>query len=689
MYVYACRASQPQRHERAYLSASCLSACVGFVVRLGRAKCAQCAVWVSVLMTLFPLPTSLHAGCGSRPVRISIRLCAHACSCIMTHLSFYHYCCSLYHTPLSTQATTLTTRVPLLPSTLSLRMEAAGSLEQAWDPSAPGAGALRATAIAQLYFRMTSHHPLTILVVDAMCLVFGADGVTVQELVNYLGITEDRVRFGLEGIPAGIRCTARQLESEGSLVGAAPDTVGDADAAQRGRRVGTGETGSREVRYYLNYKRMLPLVYAHGTRLLLSACVTDVPPCRYVESVQQAQLAAYQKADASIAHAFFASGHPPHAEKALPTSGGVGPSDKGVGDHIDVSEAMRRRNAIRGVLCLGCSCYFLVEEFCETLTRCPRCDKDILSLCLQVIQAQLQALVREKQTLVTLLPPVRQVWKRVVAREQSQALSAAAKASSSTAEAQKTAAHNTTAGTGASVSAAALPVRLQLDCMLSRDPFLFQQAVAFLSLYSTPFASVSDAASVVDVQEILTEREYQDRLRGRASVADQFRSLHRHAAAVHVRLMSQREIDAARQQESHQKLLKRAMLPPWLRNTTALEELGGSHIYASADKGAAATQEVEMDVAKEPWEMADLRFRETTKGHVPTGRAVWAAGSSVSRSSVTATAVQKRRRATSDADEKAELTRAASFIATHYYDDEFDAVALPQTRPLRGRTREP
>ncbi|CBZ29473.1 conserved hypothetical protein [Leishmania mexicana MHOM/GT/2001/U1103] len=569
-------------------------------------------------------------------------------------------------------------------------MEVAGSLEQAWDPSAPGAGALRATAIAQLYFRMTSHHPLTILVVDTMCLVFGADGVTVQELVDYLGITEDRVRFGLEGIPAGMRCAARQLESEGSLVGAAPDAVGDADAPQRDRRVGTGETGSREVRYYLNYKRMLPLVYAHVTRLLLSACVTDVPPCRYVESVQQAQLAAYQKADASVAHAFFASGQAPHSEEALPASSGVGPSDKGVGDHIDVSEAMRRRNAIRGILCLGCSCYFLVEEFCETLTRCPRCERDILSLCLQAIQAQLEALVREKQTLVTLLPPVRQVWKRVIAREPSQAPSVAAKTSSSTAEAPETAGQNTTAGTGgATVSAAALPLRLQLDCTLSRDPFLFQQAVAFLSLYSMPFASVSDAASVVNVQEILTEREYQDRLRGRASVTDQFRSLHRHAASVHVRLMSQREIDAALQQENHQKVLKRAMLPPWLRNTTTLNGLGGSHIYASADNGAAATQEAEMDVAKEPWEMEGLLFRGTTKGHVPTGGAVWTADSSVARSSVTAAPVQKRRRVTTDANEKAELTRTASFIATHYYDDEFDAVALPQTRRVRGRKREP
>ncbi|GET91418.1 hypothetical protein, conserved [Leishmania tarentolae] len=568
-------------------------------------------------------------------------------------------------------------------------MEVLGSLEQAWDPSVPGAGALRATAITQLYFRMTSHHPLTILVVDAMCLVFGADGVTVHELVNYLGITEDRVRFGLEGIPTGMRCTARQLESEGSLVGAVPEALEDASATQRGRRVGAGETGSKEVRYYLNYKRMLPLVYAHVTRLLLSACVTDAPPCRYVEAVKQAQLAAYHKSDSSVAHAFFACGQAPHAEAALQTSGGVGPCDKGGGDHVDFSEAMRRRNAIRGVLCLGCSCYFLVEEFWETLTRCPRCDKDVLHLSLQIIQAQLQALIKEKQTLVTLLPPVRQVWKRVNAHERAHTSSIVPKPSASAAEAHETAARNTTTGAGASMSAPVLPLKLQLDCMLSRDPFLFQQAVAFLSLYATPFASVNDAVSVVDVQEILTEREYQDRLRGRASVADQFRSLHRHAASVHVRLISQREVDAARQQESHHKLRKRAMLPPWLRNTAALEEPRGDYIYAGANKGAAATQEAKMDVGEEPLEIEDFGCRETSNKHVPAGGAVWRAESSVTRSSGPATLAQKRLRAATASDEKAELIRTASFIATHYYDDEFDAVVLPQTRRVRGSKREP
>ncbi|KAG5496146.1 hypothetical protein JKF63_02447 [Porcisia hertigi] len=559
-------------------------------------------------------------------------------------------------------------------------MDVGSSLERAWDPSAPGAGAIRATAIAQLYFRMTSHHPLTILVVDAMCLVFGANGVTVPELVNYLGITEDRVRFGLEGVPMGMRCTAQQLECEGSLVGAAADSVVNDHAVQRDQRTGTAETTSKDVRYYLNYKRILPLVYAHVTRLLLSACVTDVPPCRYVESVKQAQLAVYQKSDTNIAHAFFAAGELPQE-----ASVGVRPPDRGFSDHIDVSEAMQRKSAIRGVPCLGCFCYFLVEEFTETLTRCPRCGKDSLSLCLHVIQTQLNTRLAEKQTLVTLLPPVRQIWKGIMTREKVQASKSVPQQAPLTASAHKTTAHSPAAGAGFLAAAVALPQGFQLQCTLAGDPFLFQQALAFMSLYSTRFASVSDAPSVVDVQEILTEHEYRDRLRGRASLADQFRSRHRHAASVQVRLLPQREIDAARQQESHQKLLKRAMLPPWLQHTTALNDLGGSHNYTGANQGASAAREGEANMAKEPWEAEELQESENTKGHVPTGGAVWKAQSGATSSLVTAGSPQKRSRGETDPDAATDLTRTASFIAAHYYNDEFDAVILPQSRRRRRR----
>ena len=136
------------------------------------------------------------------------------------------------------------------------------SLDRAWDPAAPGAGALRATAIVQLYFRMTSHHPLTILVVDAMCLTFGADGVTVQELVDYLGVTPDRIRFGLEGIPAEMRCTAQQLEVEGVVTASSSSTGAEASADHNATSTslssnqydaagggGSARPGEKEVRY--------------------------------------------------------------------------------------------------------------------------------------------------------------------------------------------------------------------------------------------------------------------------------------------------------------------------------------------------------------------------------------------------------------------------------------------------------
>lgn len=539
-------------------------------------------------------------------------------------------------------------------------MDAAGSLDRAWDASAPGAGALRATAVTQLYFRMTGHHPLTILVVDALCLVFGADGATVQELVDHLGITEDRVRYGLESVPAAMRCTARQLEAEVSLPAAGPPgdlDDGDEEGVAIGRRAGAGATrapATKETRYFLNYKRLLPLVYAHVTRLLLSTCETDVPPCPYVESVRRAQLAAYQRADASTAHAFFAT-RPSGAEEASPLTSSL----SSTGDHIDVSDAMKRKNAIRGVACVGCSCYFLTEEFQETLTRCPRCGKDSLRLTVQLIRRQLHSKAAEQRTLVTLLPPVRQVWKRVVGTATAAPVSSSFSASPrpSTAPAEQP-----------DASAA-------LDCDLSRDPFLFQQALAFLWLYSTRFASVNDAPIVVDVQEILTEPEYRERLRGRASLADQFRSRHRHASAVRVRLVSQRAVDTARRAESHRKLLKRAMLPPWLRHAAPLSELGGSAHAAKETAGAKTEQ--------------DRQKRGAVEGHVPTGGAVWDVEDASNHSAVHApAATQRRPHAAEDGgpETAADLTRMAAFIAAHYHDDAFDEVPLPLSRRRRTET---
>ncbi|KPA84600.1 hypothetical protein ABB37_01128 [Leptomonas pyrrhocoris] len=573
------------------------------------------------------------------------------------------------------------------------------SLDRAWDPAAPGAGALRSTAIAQLYFRMTSHHPLTILIVDAMCLTFGADGATVQELVDYLGITEDRIRFGLESIPSEMRCTSQQLESEGVT----PSVV-DASAAYDTRTPSNGPAsendppGDRRVekegRYFLNYKRLLPLVYAHVTRLLLATCVVDVPACSYVEAVKAAQLAPYSRTSDSTAHAFFASSQPP-ARTGSATNGGQRPAEKltttaaaaglfgssfsntdSTGEHIDVSDAMKRKSAIRGMYCLGCSCYFLVEEFNDTLSRCPRCGKDSLRLCIQSIQRQLNARIAAQHTVVKLLPAVSQIWKKSVST---------LLASTKQPQPQQTASGE---GNAMPTTASATAAQQNLNCALANDPFLFQQALAFLHLYAARFASVNDAASVVDVQQILTEPEYRERLRGKASLADQFRSRHRHATSVHVRLVSQSDVDAARRAESHQKLLKRAMLPPWLRHTSTLETLGGSHVYT---RNSAAMAEGEMGDGntdsgdgvrgagpQEPWESEVVQTSDHTKAPPLHSGAVWKTG----KTQAAATVGDKRRRP-AEVDTRADLLRTADFIAKHYYEDEYDEVTLPSSRMRR------
>lgn len=597
------------------------------------------------------------------------------------------------------------------------------SLDRAWDPAAPGAGALRATAIVQLYFRMTSHHPLTILVVDAMCLTFGADGVTVQELVDYLGVTPDRIRFGLEGIPAEMRCTAQQLEVEGVVTASSSSTGAEASADHNATSTslssnqydaagggGSARPGEKEVRYYLNYKRLLPLVYAHVTRLLLDTCVTDVPLCSYVEAVKAAQLAPYSRPTDDNAHAFFATTAAPGnaLPAASPATGGKpgGPVEAtaapvathtpspassssaifqldSTGEHVDVSDAMKRRSAIRGVYCLGCLCFFLPEEFAPTLSRCPRCGKDSLRLCIQSIQRQLNARIADQRTMVKLLPTVSQVWKRamgpVLASGARGQQAKEGKASLAVGSGEGGAVSSPTPPPLKSGSMLASSAQQSLSCALASDPFLFQQALAFLFLYATRFASVNDAASVVDAQQILTEPEYRERLRGKASLADQFRSRHRHATSVHVRLVSQRDIDIARREDSHQKLLKRAMLPPWLRHTSALEALGGIHVYtrtAAAEAEATTAKVVSLTEGGEgePWKSEATVMNEHAKAQRQHSGAVWKPGK------IAAPTAGEKRKRPAEAESEAELTRMAGFIAAHYYEDDYDEVALPLSR---------
>lgn len=182
--------------------------------------------------------------------------------------------------------------------------------------SAAGAGARRVTAITQLYFRLASYPPLTIIVVDTLCVVFGFQGASLGQLVDYLGLAEDPLRHAIQSIPSELRCTSDDLaEQWSSSTGAssrmmneekrdvAPPALpslppgggmqlnvscGNSSGGDDGE--GNGEThmttgekqkregevedgGDEETYYFLNYKRILPFAYAHVCRLLLPLCV--------------------------------------------------------------------------------------------------------------------------------------------------------------------------------------------------------------------------------------------------------------------------------------------------------------------------------------------------------------------------------------------------------------------------------
>lgn len=124
----------------------------------------------------------------------------------------------------------------------------------------PGSGARITTAVTQLYFRLCHYHPLTILVVDALCLTFGGGGASLSQLVDYLGVSERKVAVALEAIPAEMRCSESSAELS--------DEPSNNDTEQQ---LGKGGVPI----YRLNFKKILPLAYAHVSRILLS--LTAVP----------------------------------------------------------------------------------------------------------------------------------------------------------------------------------------------------------------------------------------------------------------------------------------------------------------------------------------------------------------------------------------------------------------------------
>lgn len=515
--------------------------------------------------------------------------------------------------------------------------------ERQWDPSAPGAGALRAASLIQLYFRMANYTPLTILIVDALCLVFGADGATIHAMVGYLGISEDRIRHGIDTIPPDMRCTSLQLEE---MVGAPAEEKEDGESYPR-----DGASGRADLRYYLNYKRALPIIYAHLTYMLLAACVSDVPPCSYVDQLKRAQLAQFDKSSSQTAHVFFsrngseAESNSVDGGSSLTTAGGTGASGTAA-QQIDISNVMQRKGELRGIYCFDCSSYFALEEFAASLSRCPRCGADVLHRYIHAIrdEAAETGICNIPETLATLLPPVRQVWKR---------------------EAAQYAVAVNTSETSTSVEGPfPRPRRASsehLQCPLARDPFLLQQSLAFLFLFSSKFASATDVACVVDVQEILTEAEYRGRLRGKASIADFFRARHRNAASVRVKMVTQRDVDLAKRRESERKLRKRAMLPPWLthKRSGATEVVCGTFDAMEGLLAPSPSVTAKLPIPARSPELASkaagCEKKEAVKKLSPSSSKV--------------------------KDEDFLLT--ARFVVEEFYEDDFEEVQLSSNRRLR------
>ncbi|ORC88410.1 uncharacterized protein TM35_000172820 [Trypanosoma theileri] len=202
---------------------------------------------------------------------------------------------------------------------------------------------------------------------------------------------------------------------------------------------------------------------------------------------------------------------------------------------LNISPTLRRSDGKRGLCCTSCRYWMALKDMRLTISRCPLCQSDILGSILRGIKSRYDEKIKRGQPLLSFGPL------------QQRGLSSS--------KPTETGQNVTSNVTGDDIA----------DYPLARDPFLVQQGLFFHFLFSQPFVCINDTAFVIDVDEIMTKAEYEYRSMHRATVLDQFRLVHRNAAAIRVKLIDQEKLDADRCHLSVMKLKKRGQLPPWLR----------------------------------------------------------------------------------------------------------------------------
>ncbi|RNF17487.1 transcription factor subunit 2 [Trypanosoma conorhini] len=292
------------------------------------------------------------------------------------------------------------------------------------------------------------------------------------------------------------------------------DTIGEyggkSSSKKRSRQEATEES---TLRYYINYATLLPFAFAHGSHILLALCQLPLPQYATNDDIS--------------------------------------------GEHVslNVSATLRRSDSRRGLCCVSCRYWMALKDLRSTISRCPLCHTDVLGAVLRAIYARYEEKLASGQSLLS-FGPVQQ-------RPSTPATTTA------TGKNGNSGGRSMEAVQGDSSK---IPLAEAADYPLARDPFLVQQGLFFRFLYAHPFVRVNDAAFVVDEDEVMTKEEYDHRSKHRATVLDQFRLVHRNAAAIRVKRVDQQRLDAEKVRESVMKVMKRGQLPPWLRPVFVFQE---------------------------------------------------------------------------------------------------------------------